>query len=98
MADIGATVTPWMLFFQQSAVGTRASRDATFAGPADTLVELFLGATFAIAAIVATAPLLAKGIKRATTRAQFPEALEPVIAMPAPRCSAGHFRTGLLAR
>ena len=41
LADIGATVTPWMLFFQQSATADKGltTRDIGF-GLADTYWEL----------------------------------------------------------
>src|ERR1700722_1762315 len=63
LADIGATVTPWMLFFQQSAVVDKGMqpRDIS-AGRFDTLLGVFLASTFGIAAILATVPLFHHGI------------------------------------
>jgi Mn2+/Fe2+ NRAMP family transporter len=81
MADIGATVTPWMLFFQQSAVVDKGlqSRDIPV-GRIDTLVGSLVAALFGIAAILATAPLFAHGIKTSDYHAaQFAQALEPLI-------------------
>ena len=81
MADIGATVTPWMLFFQQSAVVDKGlqPRDIT-AGRIDTLVGSLVAAMFGIAAILATAPLFAHGINASDYQAaQFAQALEPLI-------------------
>jgi len=90
LADIGATVTPWMLFFQQSAVVDKGMqpRDIT-AGRVDTLLGTVLASVFAIAAIVATAPLFHHGIKAEDFQAaQFAQALEPWI---------GHFGSALFA-
>ena len=81
MADIGATVTPWMLFFQQSAVVDKGlqPRDIT-AGRIDTLAGSLVAAIFGIAAILATAPLFAHGINASDYQAaQFAQALEPLI-------------------
>jgi Mn2+/Fe2+ NRAMP family transporter len=81
MADIGATVTPWMLFFQQSAVVDKGlqPRDIT-SGRIDTLFGSLVAAIFGIAAILATAPLFAHGINASDYQAaQFAQALEPLI-------------------
>ena len=55
LATIGATVTPWMLFFQQSAVVDKGMqpRDIS-AGRFDTFLGAMLASVFAIAAILAT--------------------------------------------
>jgi Mn2+/Fe2+ NRAMP family transporter len=93
MADIGATVTPWMLFFQQSAVVDKGMqpRDITM-GRIDTLLGTLLAATFAVATIIAAAPLFAHGIKAADFQAaQFAQALEPWIG----RVGATLFALGL---
>jgi Mn2+/Fe2+ NRAMP family transporter len=60
LADIGATVTPWMLFFQQSATVDKGmtTKDIRF-GRIDTVLGATLAAAAAIATIVATAPLFA---------------------------------------
>ncbi len=100
MANIGATVTPWMLFFQQSAVVDKGlqARDIK-AGRADTMLGTLLAATFGIAALVATAPLLTHGIKADDFQAaQFAQALQPVIGrVGATLFALGIFEAGLLA-
>ena len=63
MANIGATVTPWMIFFQQSAVVDKGltTQDLT-AGRLDTALGAVLAAIAAIATVVAAAPLFANGV------------------------------------
>ena len=81
LADIGATVTPWMIFFQQSAVVDKGiqPRDIS-AGRFDTLLGALLATAFAIATILATTPLFHHGIDASQFQgAQFAEALEPWI-------------------
>src|SRR5205807_4565086 len=60
LADIGATVTPWMLFFQQSATVDKGmtTKDIRF-GRIDTVLGAALATAAAIATILATAPLFA---------------------------------------
>jgi Mn2+/Fe2+ NRAMP family transporter len=100
MADIGATVTPWMLFFQQSAVADKGlqARDIR-GGRIDTLLGTLLASTFAIATIVATAPLFAKGINASDYQAaQFAQALRPLIGhVGAALFALGVFEAGLVA-
>jgi Mn2+/Fe2+ NRAMP family transporter len=100
MADIGATVTPWMLFFQQSAVVDKGlqARDIR-AGRTDTLLGTLLAATFGIATVVATAPLFAKGINASDYQAaQFAQALQPLIGrVGATLFALGIFEAGLVA-
>jgi len=100
MADIGATVTPWMLFFQQSAVADKGlqARDIR-TGRIDTLLGTLLAATFGIATIVATAPLFAKGINASDYQAaQFAQALQPLIGrVGATLFALGIFEAGLVA-
>ncbi len=100
MADIGATVTPWMLFFQQSAVVDKGlqGRDIR-AGRIDTLLGTVLAATFGIATVVATAPLFAKGINASDYQAaQFAQALQPLIGrVGATLFALGIFEAGLVA-
>jgi Mn2+/Fe2+ NRAMP family transporter len=79
VADLGATVTPWMLFFQQSAVVDKGlqPRDIPWSR-LETLLGSLLAALFGIAAIVATAPLFAHGINAQNYQAaQFAQALIP---------------------
>src|SRR6202047_2327690 len=63
LATIGATVTPWMLFFQQSAVVDKGMQPRDInAGRFDTILGVLLASVFAIAAILATVPLFHPGI------------------------------------
>ncbi len=81
LADIGATVTPWMLFFQQSATVDKGMtvKDIRF-GRIDTVLGAALATAAAAATILATAPLF---VHRMTAdnfqAAEFAQALEPVI-------------------
>jgi Mn2+/Fe2+ NRAMP family transporter len=81
LSVVGATVTPWMLFFQQSAVVDKGMqpRDIS-AGRLDTLLGTVLAAAFAVATVLATAPLFHHGINAADFQgAQFAQALQPWI-------------------
>ena len=100
LADIGATVTPWMLFFQQSAVVDKGMQPRDInAGRLDTLLGSVLAAVFAIAAIIATAPLFHHGINAADFQAaQFAQALQPWIGhVGAALFALGIFEAGMLA-
>ncbi|MBW4036446.1 MAG: divalent metal cation transporter [Proteobacteria bacterium] len=100
IADIGATVTPWMLFFQQGAVADKGLTSTELSGARiDTLIGTLLAATFAIAAVVATAPLFAHGISAGNFQtAQFAEALQPLIGrLGASLFAIGIFEAGLVA-
>ncbi len=58
LANVGATVTPWMVFFQQSAVVDKGLTRADLPqGRADTLIGALVAAVAAIATVCATAPL-----------------------------------------
>jgi Mn2+/Fe2+ NRAMP family transporter len=100
LADIGATVTPWMLFFQQSAVVDKGMqpRDVN-AGRFDTMLGVILASTFAVAAILATTPLFHHGISAGDFQgAQFAEALEPWIGrVGASLFALGIFEAGIVA-
>jgi len=95
MSDIGATVTPWMLFFQQSALKDKGltPKDIPQAR-IDTAVGAFLAAAFGVAAVVATSVLFAHHVdvsnfsSGAFAAAQFAQALEPY---------AGHIGATLFA-
>ena len=80
MANIGATVTPWMLFFQQSAVVDKglAPADLTQAR-VDTGLGAALAAIVAIATVVATSTLYVHHIDVGTfaNGADFATALKP---------------------
>jgi len=100
LATTGATVTPWMLFFQQSAVVDKGMqpRDVA-AGRLDTFLGAVLASVFAIAAVLATAPLFHHGINSADFQAaQFAQALEPWIGhVGATLFALGIFEAGIVA-
>lgn len=90
LADIGATVTPWMLFFQQSATVDKGMTtvDIRF-GRIDTVLGAALASMTAVATIVATAPLFAHQMTAGNFEAaQFAEALQAYV---------GHFGASLFA-
>ncbi len=90
LADIGATVTPWMLFFQQSAIADKGLtiRDIRF-GRIDTVLGATLATLAALATIIATAPLFAHGMTPANFEAaEFAQALQPFV---------GHWGSALFA-
>src|ERR1035437_1245871 len=81
VADIGATVTPWMLFFQQSTtVDKGLTRNDIQLGRIDTILGGALAATAAIATILATAPLFAHHMSaEGFQAAEFAQALRPLV-------------------
>jgi Mn2+/Fe2+ NRAMP family transporter len=90
LADIGATVTPWMLFFQQSAIADKGLtvRDIRF-GRIDTILGATLATLAALATIIATAPLFTHGMTAANFEAaEFAQALQPFV---------GHWGSALFA-
>ena len=100
IADIGATVTPWMLFFQQGAVADKGLTGSDINGARfDTVIGALLAACFGIAAIVATAPLFAHGISAGNFQAaQFAQAIEPYVGhLGASLFAIGIFEAGLVA-
>jgi len=100
IADIGATVTPWMLFFQQGTVADKGLTPRELAGARfDTAMGAALAAIFGVAAIVATAPLLSHRVSApAFQAAQFAQALEPLIGhLGASLFAIGIFEAGLVA-
>lgn len=100
LADIGATVTPWMLFFQQSAVVDKGMQPRDIgAGRLDTLLGTVLASVFAIAAILACVPLYHHGINAGDFQAaQFAQALEPWIGhVGAALFALGIFEAGIVA-
>ncbi|MGH9535160.1 MAG: NRAMP family divalent metal transporter [Terriglobales bacterium] len=100
LADIGATVTPWMLFFQQSAVVDKGltPRDISM-GQWDTRLGAVLAAVAAVATIVLTSSLYDHGISSHNFQtAQFAQALEPYIGhWGAALFALGIFEAGLVA-
>jgi Mn2+/Fe2+ NRAMP family transporter len=100
LATIGATVTPWMLFFQQSAVVDKGMQPRDInVGRLDTMLGVLLASVFAVAAILATAPLFHHGINAADFQAaQFAEALQPLIGHTGAALFAlGIFEAGIVA-
>jgi Mn2+/Fe2+ NRAMP family transporter len=100
LADIGATVTPWMLFFQQSAVVDKGMQPRDInAGRFDTILGAVLATVCALATILATAPLFHHGINAADFQgAQFAEALRPLIGQTGAALFAlGIFEAGIVA-
>jgi Mn2+/Fe2+ NRAMP family transporter len=94
LADIGATVTPWMLFFQQSATVDKGmtTKDIRF-GRIDTVLGAALAAAAAVATILATAPLVAHQMSADNFEAgQFAQALQPIIG----RLGASLFALGMV--
>ena len=94
LADIGATVTPWMLFFQQGATVDKGltRKDIRF-GRIDTVLGAVLATATAIATIVATAPLFARHMSADNFQAaQFAQALQPLIG----RFGASLFALGIV--
>jgi Mn2+/Fe2+ NRAMP family transporter len=94
LANIGATVTPWMLFFQQSATVDKGltRRDVRF-GRIDTAIGAALAATAAVATIIATAPLFAHHMTAENFQAaEFAQALQPLIG----RFGASLFALGIV--
>jgi len=94
LADIGATVTPWMLFFQQSATVDKGmtTKDIHF-GRIDTALGAALASAAAMATIIATAPLLVHKMALDSFQAgEFAQALQPLIG----RVGASLFALGMV--
>jgi Mn2+/Fe2+ NRAMP family transporter len=94
LADIGATVTPWMLFFQQSATVDKGltKRDVGF-GRFDTVLGGALAAAAAVATVIATTPLFTHHMTAETFQAgEFAQALQPLIG----RFGASLFALGMV--
>jgi len=94
LADIGATVTPWMLFFQQSATVDKGmtTKDIRF-GRIDTFLGAALASGAAVATILATAPLFAHQMTADNFQAaEFAQALQPIIG----RFGASLFALGMV--
>ena len=100
LADIGATITPWMLFFQQGAVSDKglSIRDIRYSR-FDTALGAFLAALAALAAIIATAPLFIHHMNAGQYgAAQFAQALQPYAGPIGPTLFAlGILEAGLVA-
>ena len=82
LANIGATVTPWMIFFQQSAVADKGLTTADLRhGRLDTALGAAVAAVVAIATVTACAPLFVHHVDVAqfANGADFATALRPLI-------------------
>lgn len=94
-SNIGATVTPWMLFFQQSASADKGltPRDIP-QGRLDTLIGTVLAAAAGCATLVAAAPLFTHHVDMSQnlSGSGFPQALLPLIG----RTAAVLFALGLI--
>ncbi len=100
VASIGATVTPWMLFFQQSAVADKGlTKEDLKHGRIDTALGALLAAVAACATIIATVPLFLHHISAQNFQAaQFAQALEPYVGHVAAALFAlGIFEAGMVA-
>ena len=100
MADIGATVTPWMLFFQQSAVMDKGLTPKDIPqGRIDTLLGAIFASVIACAAIIATAPLFTHHIDASRFQAaEFAQAIEPYVGhIGATLFALGIIEAGLVA-
>ena len=100
LADIGATVTPWMLFFQQSAIADKGmtTHDIRF-GRVDTVLGAALAAMAALATIIVASPLFAHGMAAANFEAgEFAQALRPFVGQWGSALFAlGMFEAGMVA-
>ncbi len=100
LSTIGATVTPWMLFFQQSAVVDKGMQPRDLAaGRFDTGLGALLAAIFGIAALLATAPLFQHGIDASQFQGlEFAQALKPWLGQIGSTLFAlGIFEAGIVA-
>ena len=101
LANIGATVTPWMIFFQQSAVVDKGLTRADLPqGRMDTAIGAVLAAVAAIATLVATSTLFSSkvDVSALATGADFATALAPIIGSTGASLFAlGMLEAGLIA-
>ena len=100
VAAIGATVTPWMLFFQQSEVVDKGlTTDDIRQGRIDTALGALLAAVAAIATVIAVSPLFAHHVNAANFQgADFATSLRPLIGnVGATLFALGIFEAGLVA-
>lgn len=94
LSNIGATVTPWMLFFQQSATVDKGltKRDIRF-GRIDTLLGATLAACAAVGMVLLTSPLVKVHMSVENFQAaEFAKALQPIIG----RAGAALFSLGMI--
>src|ERR1700733_6144453 len=93
LSDIGATVTPWLLFFKQSATVDKGltTKDIRY-GRVDTFLGASLAAAAALGALLATAPLFGRMSADNFQAAEFAQALVPLIG----RFGASLFALGMV--
>ena len=94
-SNIGATVTPWMLFFQQSATVDKGMTPRDIAqGRLDTLIGTGFAALAGCAALLAAVPLFVHHVDSSGLQngAGYAEALRPLIGAP----GAALFALGLV--
>lgn len=94
-SNIGATVTPWMLFFQQSASADKGMTvQDIHRGRQNTAIGAVIAAITGCAALVAATPLFNRHIDMSQYQggAGFAEALRPIIGAP----GAALFALGLV--
>jgi Mn2+/Fe2+ NRAMP family transporter len=100
LANIGATVTPWMLFFQQSAITDKGltTHDIRM-GRVDTLLGAGLATIAAVATLLATAPLFIHHMSAANFEAgEFAQAIQPFVGRwGASLFALGMFEAGMVA-
>ena len=100
LADVGATVTPWMLFFQQSTVADKGLTVSDLSeGRIDTALGAIVAAIAAIATVVATAPLFIHHIdpNRLANPADFATALHPYLGVGSTLFAIGITEAGIVA-
>jgi Mn2+/Fe2+ NRAMP family transporter len=101
LANIGATVTPWMIFFQQSAVVDKGLTRADLPqGRLDTALGAAIAAITAIATLVVCSPLFDAhaDLSKLNDGADFATALQPLIGHAGASLFAlGIIEAGLLA-
>jgi Mn2+/Fe2+ NRAMP family transporter len=101
LANIGATVTPWMIFFQQSAVVDKGlTRGDLTQGRIDTAMGAGIAALAGIATLVAAAPLFRAhvDVSQFASGADFATALKPLIGSTGATLFAlGIIQAGLVA-
>ena len=100
ISNIGATVTPWMLFFQQSAVVDKGLTTADIRyGRIDLGIGAALAAVAAIATLIAATPLFLHHVAASNfAQADYATALVPYIGnIGATLFALGLFEAGLVA-
>jgi Mn2+/Fe2+ NRAMP family transporter len=100
LALIGATVTPWMLFFQQSAIADKGlTTNDIRMGRIDTALGAALATVAALATMLATAPLFTHHMAAANFEAaEFAQALQPFVGYwGAALFALGMFEAGMVA-